>query len=76
MNIEINGLYKHFKGDIVKVLTLATHTENNEVLVIYEHNNQVWARPISMFLSEVDKEKYPEATQKYRFQLIDNEQTV
>lgn len=84
--IQIDGLYRHFKGNIYRVLGLAKHTETNETLVIYrccdlkflnfdflngvEEYGDIYARPIKMFLSEVDREKYPDAKQKYRFELI------
>ena len=61
--------YRHFKGNIIIVLGVATHTETKEDLVVYMHNDKIWARPLDMFLSEVDHEKYPEVKQKYRFEL-------
>lgn len=69
-------LYRHFKGHIVKVLAVADDTEQaNTSYVIYEHmgNHRVWARPVEMFCSLVDKEKYPKVEQKYRFELVKNE---
>ena len=64
--------YRHFKGIIVEVLEVAKHSETEEILIIYRHldTNEVWARPISMFNSLVDKEKYPDSMQVYRFELI------
>lgn len=62
--------YRHFKGNIIMVLGVATHTETKEDLVVYMHNDKIWARPLDMFLSEVDHEKYPDVTQKYRFERI------
>ena len=68
--IQANKLYKHFKGGLYKVISLARHTETDEVLVIYKGltNSIVYVRPYDIFNSKVDKEKYPEATQKYRFE--------
>ena len=67
-------MYKHFKGTIHKVICIAKHSETGEDMVVYTHedNNEIWARPIDMFLSEVDHEKYPDVKQKYRFELIQN----
>lgn len=61
--------YKHFKtGKIVTVVGIARHTETEEISVIYEHEGKLWNRPIEMFMSEVDKAKYPDAAQRYRFE--------
>ena len=62
--------YRHFKGDIITVLELAKDSETLEDLVVYIHNGQVWVRSLDMFLSKVDKEKYPNVTQTYRFEEI------
>ena len=71
--IRVGKTYKHFKGHIVEVIAIAKNTETMEDMVIYKHieKNECWARPLSMFLSEVDHEKYPNVNQKYRFELID-----
>jgi len=74
MKIEIGKTYKHFKGHIYKVIAIAKHSETLEELVVYENQNEqkdVWVRPIAMFKEKVDKEKYPEVEQTYRFQIID-----
>jgi hypothetical protein len=78
--IQIGSVYRHFKGFTAKITTIATHTETGESLVVYEcsgkavnsdHINGIYARPLEMFLSEVDHEKYPDVKQKYRFELIE-----
>ena len=69
--IKVGKTYRHFKGDLVKVISIARHSETLEDLVIYEHGNNIWARPYDMFNSLVDKEKYPNVEQKYRFEEVD-----
>ena len=70
MRIRKLGIYKHFKGGFYQVINIARHTETDEVLVIYKGltNNIIYARAYDMFNSKVDKEKYPNVTQEYRFE--------
>lgn len=70
MEVIKGALYRHFKGDIMKVIEIAKHTETEELMVVYEHNGVVWARPYEMFISKVDKGKYPYVKQEYRFELV------
>ena len=66
--------YKHFKvGKIVTVIGLSRHTETEEITVVYEYEGTIWNRPLEMFMSEVDKEKYPNVSQKYRFEKVESE---
>ena len=72
--IQLKRLYRHFKGDYYLVEDLAHDSETGELCVIYRKlygDGGLWVRPLSMFLSKVDKEKYPNAPQEYRFELQD-----
>lgn len=73
--LKINGIYKHFKGNMYQVLYIACDSETLEDVVIYKSlygdKQKLWVRKKEMFLSEVDHEKYPNITQKYRFELIE-----
>lgn len=70
--VKAGERYRHFKGNIYEVIAIAIHTETEEKFVIYKNVNleKVCARPYDMFISEVDHEKYPDVTQKYRFEKI------
>ena len=70
--IKAGDRFMHFKGNTYEALTTAAHTETGEILVIYKalKTGLIWARPLSMFNSEVDHKKYPDVKQKMRFELI------
>ncbi len=69
-------LYRHFKGNVYRIITVSRHTETGEKLVIYKRDDQddAYARPLDMFMSEVDRRKYPEVKEKYRFTLCTEEE--
>lgn len=70
--LKINRVYKHFKGDYYLVVDVANHSETQERYVVYRKlygDGSLWIRPMDMFLSEVDRQRYPDAKQKYRFEL-------
>jgi len=81
-NFVVGDIVQHFKREWVdphtseylyKIIAFAQHTENGEKLVVYQALYppfKTCARPYDMFVSEVDREKYPEAKQKYRFEVV------
>lgn len=83
INVKSGQSYRHFKGFIATVITIAEHTETGEPMVVYtctapdgmqggtsKHNNGIYVRPLKMFISKVDRIKYPDVEQEYRFELM------
>ena len=70
MQVAKGQVYRHFKGDLMTIIEVAKHTETEELMVIYDHNGVIWARPYNMFISKVDKDKYPDIKQEYRFEIV------
>ena len=72
--IKVKGIYRHFKGDYYIVEDVAIHSETKEKYIVYRGlygDGKLYIRPYDMFMSEVDREKYPNVEQKYRFELQD-----
>lgn len=78
---EPGTIVRHFKRETIRnprtndylyeIVGLAEHTESKENMMIYRAlygNRKLYARPLDMFMSEVDRNKYPSIQQKYRFE--------
>jgi Lar family restriction alleviation protein len=68
---KVGEVWQHFKGTNYTILNIAINTETEEKMVVYRNDytpfEKVWARPMEMFMSEVDRRKYPYSNYKYRF---------
>ena len=72
--IKVHGVYKHFKGKFYLVEETAIHSEDLSEYVVYRQlydDGKLYIRPLEMFLSEVDHEKYPNVKQKWRFEEVE-----
>ena len=64
--VEIGKIYKHFKGNLYRVLTIGKYSDTKESLVIYQdiiNNEKIWVRPLKQFIEKVDTDKYPNVDQ-------------
>ena len=74
--MQPGDIVRHFKGNNYQILAFATDSETREPLVVYRAlygEGGVWVRPKEMFFSPVDREKYPDADQTYRFERVARE---
>ena len=77
--IKLHRIYRHFKGDHYLVEALANDSETGGTVVVYRKlygDGGLWVRPLEMFLEKVDREKYPDCRQEYRFELLEVESTA
>ena len=67
-------VWRHFKDNNYLIIDVAEHTETGDMLVVYRQlyaPYRVFCRPLEMFMSETDSVKYPNAKQRFRFELME-----
>ena len=78
-NPQPQEMYRHFKGNIYQIRCLAKHSETGEMMVVYQamyDTFQIYVRPLDMFMEEVDHDKYPDVKQKYRFEMLQDMNSI
>ena len=73
MEVKVDQIYKHFKGNTYRVIAIAKSCEDLSLQVVYqdtEDEHKIWVRSYEEFISPVDKEKYPDINHEYRFTLV------
>ena len=76
LRLQPGDIVRHFKGNQYEILHIAQDSETMEKMVVYRAlygERGVWVRPLEMFLSPVDREKYPDVQQTYRFEKVEDE---
>ena len=72
--MQPGDVVRHFKGKMYEIVCFARDSETLETMVVYRAlygEKGVWVRPKEMFFSPVDREKYPDAAQTYRFEKVE-----
>ena len=72
--MQPGDIVRHFKGKTYEILYFARDSETQAEVVVYRAlygERGVWVRPMEMFFSPVDRDKYPDTPQKYRFERAD-----